>query len=288
MKKGTKTQLILIGAVLLTALMLGCCQKQEQSGTQHSTYQQVLVAKRITVGYISYPPSFIKDPNSGSYSGIFHEVLQKVGEKLELQIEYKEELGWGTMIEAIKSGRVDLVCTGVWPTTERGKFVDFTRPIYYSTVRAYTRDQDNRFDTHLENINSQNVKIASLDGEMTSIIARLDFPNAKETSLPQTSDISQVLLEVSSGKADVTFAEPAVALEFIHNNPGKIKEVKGVKPLRVFPNVMIVGKGEVEFLSTLNIALDELINNGFVDKVINKYEHFPHSFQRVALPYLPE
>jgi ABC-type amino acid transport substrate-binding protein len=266
--------------------MSGCSSKDEQSATYQSTYQKVLAAQKITVGYISYPPSFIKDPNNGSYSGIYTEVIQKIGEKLGLQIDFKEELGWGTMIEAVKSKRVNLVCSGIWPTTERGKFVDFTKPLYYSTVRAYTRSQDNRFDGHIENINSPEIRISSLDGEMTSIIARLDFPKAKETSLPQSADISQVLLEVSSGKADVTFVEPAVAMEYIHNNPGKIKEVQGVKPLRVFPNVMIVAKGDIEFLSTLNIAIDELINNGFVDKVINKYEKYPHSFQRVAVPYM--
>jgi ABC-type amino acid transport substrate-binding protein len=94
-----------------------------------------------------------------------------------------------------------------------------------------------------------------------------------------------VLLEVASGKADISFVEPAVAQEYIKNNPNTIRAIEGIQPLRVFPNVMMVNKGENKFLSMLNIAITELINNGYVDKIIDKYEKYPESFKRVALPY---
>jgi polar amino acid transport system substrate-binding protein len=240
---------------------------------------------RIRVAYISYPPSFIKDPNTGNFSGIFNEVLQQVGKNLDVKIDYTEEVAWGTMIEAIKSGRVDLVCTGLWPTTARGKLADFTAPLYYSTVRAYTRADNTKYDGNLTAINDPSTKIAGVDGEMSSIVAKDDFARAQLDGLPQNTDVSQVLLEVTTKKADVTFVEPAVAMEYIKNNPGKIKEIANVKPVRVFPNVMMVGKGEDRLRSTLNTAIQELVNNGFVDKVIDKYEKYPNSFQRVAIPY---
>lgn len=282
---------VILSVMIISLIMVSCSSdgnKTDFNNQSKNTYRKILEAKKIRVGYISYPPSFIKDPNTGNFSGIFHEVLQEIGKKLQLKIEYTEEVGWGSMIEAINSGRVDLVCTGVWPTTERGKHVDFTKPLYYSTVRAYVRLDDNRFDSNLSKINNANISISSIDGEMTSIIAKFDFPKAKEVSLTQMNDISQVLLEVSSGKADITFVEPAIALEYISKNPGKIKEVKDVQPLRVFPNTMIVGKGEVELLSTVNIGIDELANNGFIDKIVAKYEKFPGSFQKIALPYKEE
>jgi len=278
------TLALLVAVTLLLYGNFGCGKSPNATQTEDA-YARVLRDGKIRVAYISYPPSFIKDPNTGEMSGIFHEVLQEAGRNLELKIEYTEEVGWGTMIEAIKSGRVDLVCTGIWPTSARGKSADFTTPLYYSTVRAYTATNNSRFDGDLSGINNENVRIAAIDGEMTSIIAKSDFPRAQVRGLPQSTDISQVLLEVATNKADVTFVEPAVAGEFIRNNPDKIKEVANVKPLRVFPNVMMVGKGEERFLSTLNIAIQELINNGFIDKVVQKYEKYPGSFQRVATPY---
>ncbi len=286
MNKATK--IAIVAAVIIVALgflFLKNSSDQNPQITQQTAYDKIVEDGKIKVGYISYPPSFIKDPNTGEYSGIFHEVLLEIGKKLDVKIEYTEEVGWGTMIEAINSGRVDLIATGVWPTTERGKHVDFTNPLYYSTVRTYVRAGDNRFDGDLSKINNNDIKISSIDGEMTSIIAQIDYPNAKQVSLTQVNDVSQVLLDVATGKADVTFAEPAIALEYMAKNPGQIKEVENVKPVRVFPNTMIVGKGEAEFLSTLDIAIEELVNNGFVDRVIEKYEKYPDSFQRLAFPF---
>lgn len=275
--------LVAIGLLLLSAL--SNCRNNQSALKSEDTYDRVMAQRQIRVGYISYPPSFVRDPNTGQMSGIFHDVLQEMGKNLELNIVYTEELGFGTMIEAIRSGRVDIVSAGIWPTAARGKSVDFTNPLYYSTVRAYTAANTSRFDGNLDNINDPGVRIASIDGEMTSIIATNDFPRAQNKGLTQATEISQVLLEIATNKADVTFVEPAVAEEFIDRNPGKIKVVPNVAPLRFFPNVMLVGKGETRFLSTLNTAIEELVNTGFVEKTIRKYEKYPGSFQRLATPF---
>lgn len=282
------THLSRLGPLMLVAILwvvLTGCQQEPRKPAQEDAFSRVIRTGQIRVGYISYPPSFIKDPNTGTYSGIFHEVLLRTAENLGLRIEYVEELGWGTMIEAVSSGRVDLVCTGIWPTAARGRGAEFTVPIYFSAVRAYARADDRRFDRNLSLANRPGIKIATIDGEMTSIIARSDYPLAKSSSLPQETDVSQVLLEVVTKKADLTFVEAAVAQAFIANNPGSVRPVGDVPPVRVFPNVMMVGKGEFRLLSLINVAIDELANNGIVDQIITKYEKFPGSFERRQLAY---
>jgi polar amino acid transport system substrate-binding protein len=279
-----------LSAIMLVASLLffGCAGKENQNSNTtatKTTYNKVLESKTIRVGYISYPPSFVKDPNTKNLSGIFYDVLMEAGRNMEIKIDFVEEVGWGTMVEAIQSGKVDLVCTGIWPNSTRGKFVDFTNAIYYSPIKAYVRAGNTKFDGNLKTINSKDVKIAAIDGEMTSIIAQFDFPDAQTAKMPQNTDVSQVLLDVASNKADVTFVEPAIANEYLAKNPGSIKEVAGVEPLRVFPNVMMIPKGDVKFQSMLNIAIEELANNGFVDKIINKYEKYPNSFYRRQSPY---
>ena len=71
--------------------------------------------------------------------------------------------------------------------------------------------------------NSENITISVLDGEMSDIIARSDFPEAKTNSLTQLSEVSQLLLEISQNKADITFVEPVIAYEFMNANPNSIK-----------------------------------------------------------------
>lgn len=274
-------------ALSLALLLISCNDKSQApaSAKQNTAYDRVLETKTLRVAYISYPPSFIKDAKTGAYSGIFHEVLKEMADRMELKVEYVEETAWGTMIESVKSGRVDLVCTGIWPNATRGKLVDFTDPIYFSPIRPYVRAGDTRFDGNLAAINAPNVKIATIDGEMSSIIAKADFGKATAHALPQTTEIAQLLLEVSTGKADLTFVEPAVAEAFAASNPNMIQPVKSVDPVRVFPNVMMVAKGETNLLSMLNIALGEISNTGVVDKIVTKYEIKPGVFLRRQRAY---
>jgi len=279
---------------VLLAVLLACgvaglaaCSgpSTDAAGARPSVYDRVLQTKTLRVAYISYPPSFIKDANTGAYSGIMHEALSDLARRLALKVSYTEETAWGTMIEAVNSGRVDLVCTGLWPNATRGKFVDFSDPVYFSPVRAYVKSGNKAFDGNLGAINAKDVKIATIDGEMTSIIAAADFPLATAEAHPQSTDIAQMLLEVATGKAAVTFVETAVANGFLEKNPGLVEAVKGVMPVRVFPNVFMVAKGESKLLSMLNIALEEASNTGTVDQIISKYDNPAGTFLRRQFPY---
>ena len=97
--------------------------------------------------------------------------------------------------------------------------------------------------------------------------------------------ISDILLSVSTGKADITFTEPLFAYDFLKHNPKSVQDITPNKPLRVFPNVYMFKTGEPEFKAMLNTALDEMANSGDLDKLISKYEPYPKAYLRCAKPY---
>jgi ABC-type amino acid transport substrate-binding protein len=185
------------------------------------------------------------------------------------------------MIQSINSGRIDMVATAVWPSSSRGKHVDFTHPIFFSNVNAYVRLSDARFDGDLQMLNGSQFTIATIDGEMSSIISKNDYSQARTYSNPNLNSVSHLLTSVSNNKADITFAEPSVALEYMSKNPDTIREVANVDPVRKFPNSYMVPDGSFRFQSMLNTAIDELIYSGYVNRVIDKYEQYPNSFERV-------
>jgi ABC-type amino acid transport substrate-binding protein len=251
---------------------------------QKTLLATVLERGEIRVGYVVYPPGLIKDPNTGQLSGIFYDTLEAAGKNLGLKINWVEEAGWSTMIEGLDAGRYDMIGSPVWPNSTRAKSVDFSLPLSYSTVSAYVKTGDIRFK-EIKDADRESITIATIDGEMSSFIAKETFPKAKTISLPQDTQVSQLLLDVTAGKADITFVETAIAEEFLTKNPGSIINITPTNPLRSFGNTMLVPKGEVEFQSTLNSALEELHNNGTTDVLISKYETYPNSFKRVAKPF---
>lgn len=266
--------------------LVSCGSTVVTQGTKtESLYERVMRTGKIRGAYAVYPPLCLKEPNSGQLSGTAIDALRLVGGKLGLEVELTEEVGWGNVIEGLKAGRYDVMATSVWPNANRAKQAAFSKPLCYNPIFAYSRADDNRFVDHPERINASDVTIATVDGTTSTVIAEADFPKAKLLSMPQLTDIAQTFLNVSTRKADIVISEPDLAYKFMQNNPGKIKNISVSKPLRIFPCCWMYNRGEVEFKSMVDTVLDEVINSGAMDKIIDKYQPSPDSVFRVALPY---
>jgi polar amino acid transport system substrate-binding protein len=290
---GKRVCRVLLILVLLTpALLIGCksMSKGGNSLAATSTYDRVISTGTIRCGYIPYPPGSYKDPNTGKLSGVFVETMEEAARKLDLKVEWTEEVGWATMIEGLQSNRYDMVCTPVWENATRGKVADFSVPLYYSGIGVFTRVNESRFvkkDGSLDSaaINSKGVRISTSDGDIAQTIVQEDYPNAQQVAVSQMADRAQMLLNVTEGKADIAFNEPQTASEFSKKNPNKLKNLVPQNPVRIFPNVMMFKRGEPEFKAMINSSLQEVINSGYVDKLLDKYEPFPGATYRLAYPY---
>ncbi|SDU02507.1 polar amino acid transport system substrate-binding protein [Verrucomicrobium sp. GAS474] len=253
-----------------------------------STYDKVMRSGTIRVGYLASPPGVIKDPNTGKLTGIAVEALDKAAANLQLKTAYVEEGQWSTMIEGLATGRYDVVMMA-WASGARARLADFSMPLFYSAVNAYARPDDKRFTpgASLDQILSANpdLKIATVDGDVTEVIAKSKFPNAKTYSLPQNADIASLLLSVSTKKADLVFEEAASAKYFLDHNPGTLREVSNGTPVGVCPNIMLIPRGQPEFKAMLNNALAELVDLGYVDTLIKQYEPFPGALLPLSTPY---
>ena len=55
--------------------------------------------------------------------------------------------------------------------------------------------------------------------------------------------------------------------------------------LRVFANSYAFRMGEDKFKAMIDVAIDELVFEGTIDRILKKYETVPSQFLRVTLPY---
>jgi ABC-type amino acid transport substrate-binding protein len=261
-------------------------QKTDSSEiSQESAYERVLRTGVLRCGYADWPPYvFTKDPTTGKISGIFAEVVEAIAEKLKIKVEWTENTGWGNFIESLRTHRIDAFCAGGWRNAERGRYVTYTSPIFYSAVYPYVRVDDHRFDKDLSAINQPDIHISAMDGEMSDVIAKLYFPKAVEVSVPQLGQITDILVNVASHKADVVFNEPSFVNNYIKANPNSLRLAQD-KPFQVFQTSLGVEIHETELRDMLDSALTELQNQGIVENIISKYSNDPTIFLRPALPY---
>jgi|ERR1700733_1192568 len=281
-----KRALDLVAVVLLASGLIACSATGNQNGkgTGQSTYERVISSGILRCGYVSYPPGFMKDPNTGKASGVFVDIMEASAKNLRLRLEWTEEVGWGSMIEGLQADRYDAICSPVWANSSRARLADFGPPIYYSAIGAYVRKGDKRFQD-LSKLNNPGVRIATIDGEMSSIIAASDFPQAQTVSSPQLSDNSQLLLNVASGRADVTFVEPYIAALYLKNQPNAVENIAANSPVRFFPTTIMFRKNEAAFGSMLAVAIQEQINSGALSQAFAKYQVPQNSLLKPALPY---
>lgn len=267
---------------LLLALLLSA---PAQADDYKSAFDRVMATNTIRCGYIVYSPYIRKDANSGELSGIFHDLIEEVGHNAGLKIEWTEEVGYETLFTDLDAKRYDVFCGGLWPSAARAKVGFFSVPLFYSVITAWARPDDHRFDSNLSAINAPDIRITTVDGAMEDGIAKTDFPLASRLSQPQLTPFVQNFMNITSGKADIVFAEPSLVHEFLTANPGALREVAPDHPLRVFGNSFVIGRGEGELLHFMDASLRELLYSGQVEKILQRYEAAPGQFRRAVKPY---
>lgn len=247
---------------------------------------QVLNRGTIRAGYVSYPPATIVDPATGAVSGIFPELLREIGRATSLKVEFTREVGYADMIAGLQSGKYDIV-GGVWANPDRAKATTISIPVYYTGLRVWVRPAETRFTPvdSWSSLNRSEVRIAAIDGSTPMTVIREQFPNATLKSYPNQTSEAQLFLDVVQNKADVFFADPSQGAQFLAANPGKLKDISGGHPLRVFPSVYLMPAGEHQMQTMVDAALHDLISSGTADRIIRKYEGTPGAFMRPQLPY---
>ncbi|MDD3181877.1 MAG: transporter substrate-binding domain-containing protein [Alphaproteobacteria bacterium] len=269
------TMAVAAPTAMLTTRAMKEAHHTGETKKRETAFERVIRTNTLRCGYGIWEPGLSKDMITGNLKGIFFEYLEAIGKHTGLNIVWTEEVAWGDYPEALNSGRIDAMCFGAWPKANIAREVLFTEPTYYLPIKAYVREGDKRFDHQLDKINSSEIIISTMDSELSSELARTYFAQAKTLSIPQLSDASMLLLNVTTGKADVTFTDAWTGAAFMIKNPDKIREIPAERPLRLFGHTIPVAKGEHSLVSLLNTATDEIMSSGEFEKIVHRYETMP-------------
>jgi len=263
---------IVIGVVVIVIVAVGIFKliKQDKYVTEG-----VIENNELRVGYIIYPPLLTKDANTGELSGISYDLVEEVAKELGLTANWVEEVGWGTAIEGLDTGRYDVLGTQMWPNEAREKKAVFSVAPMNSVIYPYVKKGDDRYSSDLSVINAPENRIIALDGEMAVFIAQEDYPKATLNTLSQLSSYAEVFLNITQNKADISFAEPSAAEDFLNANPGSIERV-GNEPVRSFGNSFAFDKENTDLHALWNKALNKVIKKGAVEKILEKYDASSH------------
>lgn len=248
--------------------------EDDENRSYLSSLDRVEQSKTLRVAFTNYPPALIYDHQKDTFSGIFYEIITAIAKKHGWQIKWSEETGYGVIIDGLENNRFDLFGSTVWPTPERQEKASFSNSLYQSRAYPWTVSG---FD-YEQMKDGADLRIAVKENDISHSIALADFPNARLVFVPQLSDPQELLQFVSDGKADVTFAETYLANVFM--NAKGVQLVQATKdPIRTYDNTFIFKKDDVSLRDLFNNEIEEMIQNGIVKELIQKYTGNENTFE---------
>ena len=214
----------------------------------------------------AFQPYEYYDDESGDIIGIDAEVAALICEKLGYELEIVD-MAFDSLIPALTSGKVDFVMAGMTVTEERKQSVDFTTS-YAQGVQVVIVPEGSDI-TSIDDLTAEGAshKVGVQQGTTGDLYATWDIADAGLGSVEPYANGPDAVLALTSGKVDCVMIDNEPAKNLVAANEGlKILET----PYTVEDYAIAVAKGS-ELTEKINAVLEELIADGSVQAVVEKY-----------------
>ena len=208
--------------------------------------EDVLNRGTLRVGVALFTPWAI-DAGDGKLIGFDVEVARKLSTDMSVKPEIIV-VPWGEIVDALDSGRIDVIVAGMAITPERALRVNFSNPYARSGVglaanRAMTAEVKG-----LRDLNDPKIVITTVAKTLGSDVAKLMFDRA---NLQVVADSKAAAQAVIDGKAHAYVASTVETGFLALEHPDTVDLPLG-KPLVASVSGLAVKKGEQEMLNFLN------------------------------------
>lgn len=269
MKKGLMKKIIATAVLgIMTMGLAGCGSSNDKnSASKTDLLEKIQKNGKLVVGmsadYAPYEFHYIdengKDVIGGFDVDIANEIANKIGVDLVIQ-----EMDFDALVSALPAGKVDLVISGMNPTEERAKVVDFSEVYYNSKHGILVRAEDaDKYQTFAD---LEGAKVGVQLGSTQEKIAKTEIPNV---NLQQLSNINNLILELKAGKVDAIVMEKPVAEMAVRSNP-ELAVGKPIYEEQTGGNAVGIAKNNPQLLAKVNEVITELNESGKMDEYIAK------------------
>lgn len=266
MKKGLIKKVI-IGALLgvMTMGFVGCGASGE---TENKDLLETIQEKgQIVVGmsadYAPYEFHYIDENGEDVIGGFDVDIANDIAEALGVELVI-QEMDFEALVSALPAGKIDLVISGMNPTEERAKVVDFSEIYYNSQHGILVRVED--VDKYKTFADLEGAKVGAQLGSTQEQIAKSEIKNA---DLQLLSNVNNLILELKAGKVDAVIMEKPVAEMAVKSNP-ELAVGEPTYEEETGGNAVGIAKNNPELLAKVNEVIKELNETGKMDEYILK------------------
>ncbi|MBA6079382.1 extracellular glutamine-binding protein [Staphylococcus aureus] len=229
---------------------------------QDQTWEKIKERGELRVGLSAdYAPMEFEHTVNGKteYAGVDIDLAKKIVKDNNLKLKIVN-MSFDSLLGALKTGKIDIIISGMTSTPERKKQVDFSDSYMMTkNIMLVKKDKVNEYKD-IKDFN--NKKVGAQKGTEQEKIAQTEIENASITSLSRLPD---VILALKSGKVEGAVVEKPVAEAYLKQNPKLgISNVKFNEEEK--DTVIAVPKDSPKLLSQINKTIKEVKDKGLIDK----------------------
>ena len=285
MKHMKKLALLGLTAVMSLSLLAGCggttgtAETPDAGETTPATESQAPAGETTPAGEFTtveagklhmstnaaFPPyEMIKD--DGTFEGIDVEVAGAIAEKLGLELVV-DDMGFDAALLAAQNGQSDIVMAGVTVTDERLEVMDFSES-YATGVQVIIVKEDSPIQTVDDLANADMIGTQKATTGYIYCSDTVENGGYGEDHVTGYESGAVAIQALLNGQVDAVVIDSAPAQEFVAANEGlKILDTE----FAVEDYAIGVKKGNTALLDAINGALAELIEDGTVQSIVDKY-----------------
>ncbi|HII1132228.1 TPA: ABC transporter permease subunit [Staphylococcus aureus] len=229
---------------------------------QDQTWEKIKERGELRVGLSAdYAPMEFEHTVNGKteYAGVDIDLAKKIAKDNNLKLKIVN-MSFDSLLGALKTGKIDIIISGMTSTPERKKQVDFSDSYMMTkNIMLVKKDKVNEYKD-IKDFN--NKKVGAQKGTEQEKFAQTEIENASITSLSRLPD---VILALKSGKVEGAVVEKPVAEAYLKQNPKLgISNVKFNEEEK--DTVIAVPKDSPKLLSQINKTIKEVKDKGLIDK----------------------
>ena len=255
--KTKKTLIILLSLVLIASIFTSC----SKSGTSLAS-----VKKKGKLSIATSPdfPPFESLTDSTTVEGIEIDILQLICDKLGVELEINQ-MDFDSVLPGVQAGKFDVGVSGITITEQRKKNVLFTDP-YCLAAQAIVVTEDSAIKSK-----------ADLEGKKVSVqtgTTAESYTMENGYSVSSFSANSDAEAALTSGKVDAWVIDDLTAAEMVkvYNETASVKLVILDEAMTTEPYAFAFSLGSDDLVKEVNSILDELIADGTVKAIFEKYD----------------
>lgn len=218
-----------------------------------------IVEGKLTMSTNAQFPPYEMTTDDGGFEGIDVEIATAIAEKLGLELDILD-MDFDSALLAVQQGKSDIVMAGVTVNEDRLLVMDFTDS-YATGVQVVIVKEGS--DVTMDNMGEG--LIGTQRGTTGNIYCTDDYGEEHVVAYDDGFTAVQALM---NGQVDCVVIDNAPAQEFVKNNAGlTILDTE----YAVEDYAIGLNKGNTALLDAINGALAELISDGTVQSIVDKY-----------------